>query len=324
MAAPEASADVYVGAVGAFPVRAWLSVTPGRIEGRWVYEDRGSPEGLKLASASEAHGNVYELHETTVSGQPTGELSLGREGASLTGTWQKPGSDRSLRVVLTRELRSRSGDQLVRARRIMVKHLGPPASAVPDFLPMVEGPGADSVMRELTLKNVLGQDERELDDGTTGLDFDVVHHDERFLTISMFMLTMGAYPSGYGKAVTVARRTGARIGAEAFRLDRREELVRLLDARVRAAWQAKKRELMAGPTSDTTCGPDVVTGFMSGRAPSFSPAMLDTVFVTARGIAFQIDIELPHVVRACSPEVDLSLSWAEARPYLHPHGSLSS
>src|SRR5262249_18415949 len=136
-------------------------------------------------------------------------------------------------------------------------------------------------------------------------------------TIGTTVYTMGAYPSGHGSTVSVAWATGARVGADVLRSDKKRELVRMLDARVHDAWRVKKREL-SRPNDPASCGPDV----FAGEGPSFPKEMLDSVYVDAKGISFTFDFGFPHVVQACSPEVNLSLPWATARPFLNPSGIL--
>jgi hypothetical protein len=320
--ASNAAPEVYVGAVGGLPVRATLTRTPTRIEGRWVYEGRGSAEGLALEGTMQE--GSYDLRETTNAGELTGKLSLVANRSSLEGAWTKPDGSGSLPVLLTPEIRAREGDNVIRARRILVKDPGPPVTVFAGFVPEVDGPAAARLSPNLTLMRLLGTDEKELGPGFTSLGFDVVFHDPRYLTVATYVGTMGAYPSGYGKIASFVWETGARIGAGAFRRDKRAELVRLLDARVHAAWRAKKAELMKGPTADTTCGPDVANNFMPGDGPSFSATTLDDVHVESDGVEFGFDFDFPHVVQACTPTVDLHLPWAEVGAYVDPNGPLGA
>ena len=331
-AAADASApEVYVGAVGALPVRATLIVTPARIEGRWVYERGGDPQGLRLEAATDpSRRTTYALQEKTDSGEVSGQIFLDAQGALLRGVWRHPRTQQELDIVLTREVRSRRGDSVVRARRIIIPLASPPGTALPGFLPVVEGPGAAQMQAQLTLERLLGEKERELGDGTTGLDFEVRHHDDRLVTLFVHEETMGAYPSGHGRTVTFDYRTARRLGADVFRPAAIPDLVRLLDARMHASWRAAKQEYLKGPTSQSSCGPDVVRDFMAGDGPSFTPGMLGGVFVEAGGIDFAGGEEgrrgsgagFPHVVLACEPHADLHLGWAEARPFLAGDGPL--
>lgn len=312
------STEVYVGAVGALPVRATLSVTPSRLDGRWVYEGRGSAEGLKLESLAGSRDGTYDVREMTASGETAGKLLLQRVGSALRGEWKAPKGDRSLQVVLTPEVRAREGENVVRARRIVVKVAGPPATAAPGFLPVIEGPAALRMMPNVTLKKLVGDDEGSLNDCcTTGVDFEVLHHDARVVTIATRVSTMGAYPSVTESTVSLAWATGDRIGAEAFRSDKKADLARLLNSRVHDSWRASKRELSKGPSDQAACG-DV----LRGEGPSFTEKNLDSVYVDAQGISFMFDFDFPHAVRACSPLVDLRLPWAAAQPYLDLSGSL--
>jgi hypothetical protein len=194
---PVASADVYVGAVGSLPVRATVTVTPSRLSGRWVYEGRGSAAGLALEGAVTTTRGTYAVRETDA-GEASGEFVLSVRGARLEGTWSKPDGSRSTPVFLTKEIRAREGENVVRARRIfVVRHAGPPKEALPGFLPVVEGPAGAPMMRHLTVEALTGDEERDFGEGTTEVDFEVVHHDARVLTLATTVSTLGAYPSSH-------------------------------------------------------------------------------------------------------------------------------
>ncbi len=62
-----------------------VSRTPSRLEGRWVYEDRGSVEGLSLKSVTGSRDGNYEVLETTASGEIAGKLLLQGAGSALHG-----------------------------------------------------------------------------------------------------------------------------------------------------------------------------------------------------------------------------------------------
>ncbi|MEO8796773.1 MAG: hypothetical protein ABI551_02715, partial [Polyangiaceae bacterium] len=313
------------GAVGGLPVHALLTVTGSSITGRWFYEKGGGAEGLAIEA--HAHGNQnnhYVGTEQIADGGISGLLSLEQSGVELTGSWSKPEADKSLLVILTPEIRSKVGDHVVRARRVMIKSGAPGEAASAGFVPVVEGTAAGRIMPNLSFKALLGEDETELVGGTiTALDFDVVLDDARLLTLAIIEDTMGAYPSSNVLTDTFDWTTGKRIGAEAFAADKKAALVKLLDKRVHDAWKAKKKELAKAPASPGECGPDVVQGFMDGPAPSFTVAMLDGVAATKSGLSFAFDFGFPHVVLACSPEVDLSISWADAATFVDPKGPLA-
>lgn len=315
--APDATAEVYVGAVGALPVRATIARTASRLTGRWVYEGRGSAEGLLLEGPAATGQGAYAVREATVSGKPTGAVWLSASGTKLDGTWQRLDGTGSLPVILRRELRAREGENVVRARRVMAKRkAGEPGNVAVAFLPVVDGPAAARMNPHLTLKALTEDEEGDLGDGITEVSFDVVHHDARVLTITTAVYTMGAYPSAHGSTVTLSWSTGRKLGADVLRPEKRNDLVALLDRRVHEAWNAKKRELAKGPTAESDCGPGVIDGFMRGDGPSFTPDMLETIYVDAEGIGFTFDFDFAHVVRACSPEVDLRLPWSEAQAFV--------
>lgn len=320
-----AAGERYLGAVGGLPVHAMLTVTGSSITGRWFYEKGGGVEGLAIEA--HAHGNQKDHYvgtEQIADGGISGELSLERRGVELTGSWSKPGAEKKLLVILTPEVRSKVGDHVVRARRVMIKSAAPGEAPTAGFMPIVEGAAAARAMPSLTFKALLGEDETELIGGTiTALDFDVVLDDARLLTLAITEDTMGAYPSSNVLTDTLDWTTGKKIGAEAFAADKKAALAKLLDKRVHDAWKAKRKELARAPAKPGECGPDVVQGFMDGAGPSFTVAMLDGVQATKSGLSFAFDFGFPHVVLACSPEVDLSISWADAATFVDPKGPLA-
>jgi hypothetical protein len=304
-----AAGETYLGAIGGLPIHATLSVSETNVSGRWFYEKGGGAEGLAIdARAPGTTKNHFVGAETIGDGGISGDLSLDRAGAALKGSWSKHGAEKTLPILLTPEVRSKNGDHVVRAKRVMMKNDGAMASTNPGFLPVVEGPEAARITPSLTFKALLGDDESELVGGTiTGLDFDVLLDDGRLLTLAITEDTMGAYPSMNVLNDTFDWQTGKKIGAEAFKADQKAALVRLLDKRVHDAWKAKKQGLAKAPVKEGECGPDVANGFMDGSGPSFTVALLDGVSATNDGLA-------------CSPAVDLSLSWKEASAFVDPKG----
>jgi hypothetical protein len=322
-ASSAATPEIYVGAVAGAPVRATLSLSSRGLEGRWVYEKTGSPGGLKLTSLGPPKAGRYPVRESTDAGELAGELELAVTGIALTGSWHKPGKEGSLAVLLTRQERSRRGDTIVQARVITGKPRDSATSAGVGFAPVVVGPVAARLNANLKLKKLLDEDDAHLEEWTTTLDFDVLHHDDRILTIALLEETMAAYPSSHGVTASFDLRTGTRLGREIFVHDR-AKLSKKLDAMVRAAWRDKKRELMKRPDAGSDCGAEVAETFMSGDGPSFTIESLDTVFADVRGLHFGFDFGFPHVALACSPTVDLSMSWAEAKTFLDPAGPLAA
>ena len=223
------------------------------------------------------------------------------------------------------EVRAREGANLVKARRLQwtCEHDEPKDHS--GFAPAIEGPAAQRMAPNISLQTLLRIDENELRNdgcGTTGIDFEVKFHDTHVVTLYAHVQTMGAYPSGYGTIATLLWATGAKVGADAFRADKKRELVKLLDARVHEAWRTTKRSYAKAPKDPNNCGPDVVSGFMDGEGPSFDEGRFAGVYVTESGLDFNFGYDFPHVVQACAPVVDLKLQWATARAYLDAQGPL--
>ncbi|MEO7112614.1 MAG: hypothetical protein ABI183_19365 [Polyangiaceae bacterium] len=314
--------ETYLGAIGGLPIHATLSVSDRAISGRWFYEKGGAAEGLAIeAHAAATTKNHFVGTEMIADGGVSGDLSLERSGVELTGSWSKHTAGKTLPILLTPEIRSKSGDHVIRAKRVMIKNDGLNATTNPGFLPVIEGPEAARITPSLTFKALLGDDESELVGGTiTALDFDVLMDDNRLITLAITEETMGAYPSSNVLTDTFDLQTGKKIGADALKVDQKVALAHLLDKRVHDAWKSKKQELAKAPVKEGECGPDVANGFMDGSGPSFTVALLDGVAATKNGLTFDFDFGFPHVVLACSPAVDLSLTWKEASAFIDPKG----
>jgi len=314
--------DKYIGAVGGLPVHAVLTVSDSAITGRWFYEKGGGAEGLAVDTRAlgTAKGH-YVGSERIADGGISGDLLLDRRGVELTGSWSKHADDETLFVILAPEIRSKVGGHVVRAKRVKIKSDTPGATVSAGFLPIVEGADASRIRSSLTFKALLGDEETELVGGTiTALDFDVVLDDARLLTLAITEETMGAYPSSNRLVDTFDWTTGKKIGAEAFAEDQRAALVKQLDKRVQDAWNAKKRALAKLPEKPGECGPDIAHGFMDSERPPFTAAMLDGVSAKKDGLAFDFDFGFPHVIQACSPEVDLSMPWKDAKGFVDQKG----
>ena len=320
--------DEWIGAVGGHPIHATLAVTPTSIRGRWFYEAHGAASGLAVECSSKTSPlKTCDGNETGDKNAVTGKIHLERAGASFVGSWEKPGGSDQLGVELSPVVRSRGADHVITARRIMQKAGSSPQSGAL-FVPSVQGAASARIAPVLTLKALLDENEKDLTgdgSGVTGLDFDVLRDDDRFLTIHIEEQTMGAYPDSHGASASFDWSSGKRIGASAFLPEKKAAIVKLLNARVHDAWRAQKTALSKKKTaSSSDCGPDIAENFMDGDGPSFTAKELDTVFVTKTGIDFAFDFAFPHAVRACAPEVDLALPASDAKPFVDPKGPLGS
>ena len=317
--APAAPAgERYVGAVGGSAVHAELQIAPTSVTGRWTY-DKGGKEGLRLTSKS-ATPKSFEAEESTDDGRVTGLVSLSLEDGAWRGTWTKPGETDGPDVQLTRELRSRHGQTSVLARTVLMDFAGSAFGkhVIAGFLPRVDGAGTEALARTLGLPALLDEAEADLD-STTSLDFSVDFHDARFVTFQTTAETMGAYPDSHFSRRTFLWSTGKRVGVEALLPAKRAALVRVLDAKVKAVWKAAQKR-SAGP--DDECNLDGAEGF--GSSPvGYVAASLGDLSLDAKGLRFAYDFGFPHVMAACEPAIELSLSWAEAKPYLDPQGPLA-
>jgi hypothetical protein len=108
----------------------------------------------------------------------------------------------------------------------------------------------------------------------------------------------------------------------------------LLNARISAAWTARKEELKNAPAQGDDCasafsgdsgspGSPGGSGAIVDPIPKVSQEKLAQVYVTAEGLRFPFRFEFPHAIQACEPTVDLVLPWSEAAAYIEPKGPLS-
>lgn len=322
--------DAYVGAIGGHAVHATLVALPTSIEGRWFYESHRAAGGLGVSCKSKSENGPCDGSELGDKDAVTGKIHLERVGPSLVGSWEKPTGNDQLGVRLTPVVRSRGADHVITARRLLPKRPKGSQDAGVFFAPAVEGAAAARLAPSITVKALFGMSENDLiaADGadnvtTTSLDFDVLRDDDAILTLSWTIETMGAYPDSSTQFGSFAWATGKRVNASAISTDKKAGLVKLLNGRVHAAWRAKKAEYAKAPPN-ADCGKDVAESFMDGDGPSFTAQQLDGIYATKSGIAFDFGFDFAHAVRACQPEVDLSMTAAEAKPFLDPKGPLGA
>lgn len=183
----------------------------------------------------------------------------------------------------------------------------------------------------LSLKTLLGTSESELAELTAHVDFRVLLEGRRYLIVEVSHENLGPYPDTHIGVVTLDLATGRPLGIDAFAKGKRGGLLRLLNARISAAWAARKEELKKAPAQGDDCasvfsgdsGGSRRSGATTGPVPKVSREKLAQVYVTAEGLRFPFRFEFPRAIQACEPTVDLVLPWSEAAAYIEPTGPLA-
>jgi hypothetical protein len=190
------------------------------------------------------------------------------------------------------------------------------------FLPVVVGPSADRLSPQIALQAMFGED--SFQEESTDLDFDIAYEDARLFTLHTSIYFTGASSSADSRTVSYRWDTGVSLGIEVFRADRIHAVLKLADAKVHASWRAHKAALMK-ETAEGTCGRDQVG---EGDGPSVTKETLTAVVVDGKGISLlgplSGEVSLPSAYRACEPQLDRHLAWAEVRSYLDAAGTLGS
>ena len=132
------------------------------------------------------------------------------------------------------------------------------------------------------------------------------------LGLDLWMEGSAAYPDVAARRVVLDLRTGARLDASCFAVERRGELIAKLQPALVASMEAARVE--AGTEED-------LSAMLEGHA--VTEADLDGFGLRPAGVLFHHDFGFPHVALALEPEEDLLLPWAELGPFLAPGCALA-
>ncbi len=150
--------------------------------------------------------------------------------------------------------------------------------------------------------------------GEVGLDYQVGYNQDGLLDLTIAHETMGAYPDGYTVHFLFDVATGKALkGADLLAADQRPALAAVLDQRLQAEMASTRQE-----------NPDCATEDDDPYQGQFTVEHLDDVGLTAQGVVFTYPYDFPHVIQACEPLGEFTLTLAEARPYLRADGPLAA
>ena len=148
--------------------------------------------------------------------------------------------------------------------------------------------------------------------GTVGADYNVLYNKNSVLSISVQIETMGAYPDEYYKDVNLNLTTGSRILiSHLIKKSKMPELAAELDKIVQNRIKAKVKEEQIGEED--------ALQFFEGK--KFSTNNLEDFAFTDKGVMFYYNFNLPHVLKALSPDEDILMTWEEIEDYAR-EGSL--
>lgn len=322
-----ATGKTYAGTIGGkYPITMRLLREGAALTGSYAYTKVG--RDIRLAGTVRADG-TFSLEELDDKGLVTGEFGgrIGPDGR-LTGTWRKPGSDKTLALAL-REAPAGTGEApdaiAITEYRFSVK--GPNDAEGAYSFPRVSGPAQHPALAklkaQLTVEKLTDQTEREIREtfagcgcGLTTVNYTVDYNRSGVLALSVGREWLGAYSSFSAGRLVLNTRTGERLSAgQLLRPAALPQLARqadrLLQGRIREARQAA-----ADSGGETQWLDELVAG------KTFTTAHLDNFTVTRDGITFYYPFAFPHAALALQPDEEFTFTFAQLKSYLNPDGPL--
>lgn len=148
--------------------------------------------------------------------------------------------------------------------------------------------------------------------GTVGADYNVLYNKNSVLSISIHIETMGAYPDEHYKDVNLNLTTGSRILiSHLLKKSKMTELAAELDKIVQK--RIKDKTKLEG------IGEEDALQFFERK--HFTTDNLEDFAFTDKGVMFYYNFNLPHVLKALSPDEDILMTWEEIADYAR-EGSL--
>ncbi len=322
-----AAEKTYAGSIaGKYPVTMRLRRDGTALTGSYAYTKVG--QQIRLAGTVEADG-TFSLREFDDKGQVTGEFA-GKIGAGggVTGTWRKPGSDKTLPLALE-EAPAGAGETTdavtVTAYRFSVK--GPNGTEGEYSFPRVTGPAGHPALAKLkahlTVRKLADQTEPEIRENFAGCGCGLVHasysvdyNRNGVLALSVQFESLGAYLSFSTERLVLSTRTGERLPIGQLLLPAAlPELARQADKRLQA--RVKEARQAAAGSEEATWLDELLSG------KRFTVENLDDFTVTKEGITFYYPFGFPNAVLARQPDDSFVFTFAQLKPYLKPDGPLA-
>jgi hypothetical protein len=317
----------YAGSIaGKYPITMHLRRDGTALTGSYAYTKVG--QEIRLAGTVGADG-TFSLREFDDKGQVTGEFA-GKIGAggSMTGTWRKPGSDKTLSLAL-REAPSGTGGttDAVTVTEYRFSAKGPNDAEGEYAFPRVTGPAGHPALAKLkahlSVRKLTDQTEAEIKEtfagcgcGLVSASYTVDYHRNGVLALSVQREWLGAYLSFSVERLVLSTRTGERLSIGQLLLPAAlPELARqadkLLQARIKEARQA------AAGSEEATWLDELL------RGKTFTVDNLHDFTVTKEGITFYYPFGFPNAVLALQPDDAFAFTFTQLKPYLKPGGPLA-
>jgi hypothetical protein len=149
--------------------------------------------------------------------------------------------------------------------------------------------------------------------GIVSSDYTVLYNKNSVLSISVYVETLGAYPSSFYTDMNLNLSTGERILITDI-IDKNavkklaEKLDKVVQRRIKDA------------VSQGTVGEEDALQFFEGA--KFTEEKLSNFAFKDDGITFYYDFGLPHAVQALSPDEDILLTWEELKYFVKENSLL--
>jgi len=191
-------------------------------------------------------------------------------------------------------------------------------------LPFVMGGVNESVMAKLNAymaaDSILGENidsiinnYKEWRSGIIGADYNVLYNKNSVLSISVYVETLGAYPSSFYTDVNLDLTTGNRILITDL-IDK-SAIVKLAEKLDKVVQKRIKDAVSSG-----TVGEEDALQFFEGA--KFTEDRLSSFAFDNNGIMFYYNFGLPHAVMALSPDEDILVTWEELRYFVKDNSLL--
>jgi hypothetical protein len=317
----------YAGSIaGKYPITMRLRRDGASLTGSYAYTKVG--QDIRLAGTVGADG-TFALKEFDDKGQVTGEFGgkIGPDGG-VTGTWRKPGSDKTLALALREAPAGVAGDTgAVTVTEYSFSAKGPNDTEGEYSFPRVTGPAQLPALAKLkahlTVKKLTEQTEQEIREnfagcgcGLTAVSYTVDYNRNGVLALSVDREWLGAYSSFSTEWLVLSTRTGDRLSIGQLLLPAAlPELARQADKLLQARMK-EARQAVTG-SEEVTWLDELLAG------KTFTTANLDDFTVTKDGITFYYPFGFPHAALALQPDDTFAFTFAQLKPYLKPDGPLA-
>jgi hypothetical protein len=154
---------------------------------------------------------------------------------------------------------------------------------------------------------------KEWRSGIVGSDYNILYNKNSVLSISVYVETLGAYPSSFYSDVNLDITTGNRILITDI-IDK-SALVKLAE-RLDKVVQKRIKDAVTGGT----VGEEDALQFFEGA--KFTVERLSSFAFTDNGIMFYYNFGLPHAVMALSPDEDILITWEDLKYFVKDNSLL--